>query len=199
MKKNVFFFAMACLVAFSIADATTAHVTAQQGAGVSNLFGDPLYGTPVDLGYYDGTFNLLFSSVTNAGVPLPGLFGGSVSFDSNLHLMFQPALRIFSDDGGSVIAYSTAWEFSSGDGSGLDINSDSFDLIDVLSGGELTETGEVLASVGSTFNLNGANNPTFGTPSLAIGVIPESSTYTLIIGVLTFGYLSMARRYNRLD
>ena len=198
MKKTIFLFATTSLVASSMLNATTVQVTAQQGTGVSNLAGDPLSGTAVDLGYYDGTFNLLFSSVTNTGTPLPGLFGGNVSFDSNPFLTFQPALRIFSDDGGSVIAYSTSWEFSPGDGSGLDINSDSFDLIDVVSGGALVDTGVVLASTGSTFNLNGVLNPTFDTPSLAIGLapVPETSNYALILGTLTLGmcYVVVRRR-----
>ena len=198
MKKTNFLYAAISLLLLSIAGATTANVNAQQGSGVSDLFGNPLTGTPVDLGYYDGTFNLLSSSVATTGTPFDGLFGGSVSFDSDLLTTVQPAIRIFSNDGGSAIAYSTSWEFSPGDGGAFDTNSDTFDLVNVVSGGALTGTGMVLASEGSTFDLNGALNPTFGTPSLAIGLVPEPSTYALIIGMLTLGCV-IVRRRNQLN
>lgn len=197
MKRTRLLYTTIFPLIFSMAGATTVNVKAQKGTGVSNLAGDPLSGTLVDLGYYDGTFNLL-SSVATTGTPLPGLFGGNVSFDSNLHLAFQPAIRIFSDDGGSAIAYSTSWTFSPGDGSGLDINSDSFDLFDVVFGGALTETGVILASEGSKFDLNGTPNPTFGASSLAIGLVPEPSIYALFIGMFTLGYL-IVRRCNLSD
>ena len=83
MKYITLLFAVFLLIG-SISNATTATVTAQQGTGVSNLAGEPLFGTQVDLGYYDGSFNLLEPAAATTGNPLPvGLFGGAVSFDSN--------------------------------------------------------------------------------------------------------------------
>jgi hypothetical protein len=195
MKKITLTISAAMLALGSIVNATTVSFTAQQGTAVSNLSGTALSGTTVDLGYYDtGTFTLLGSTTTADALP-SGLFGGSSLFESTSLAAFQPAMRIFSDDGGSVIAYSTGWSFSNGDGSGTDIGADFFDLVNVVVGGSLTGTGVVLAEAGSTFNLNGAGNPTFGgSPSLEIGLVPEPSTYAALSGLLALGYVMVRRR-----
>lgn len=173
MKLTVFLLTIVSLLVTSSVSATTATVTAQQGTGVSSLLGAPLSGTQIDLGHYDGSaFTLLAGSIAATGSPLPeGLFGGTALVDSRALVDTQPAIRIVSDDGSSVIMYSTEWSFTSGDGTGTDTSTDFFDVVDVVSGGALTATGTIIASTGSQFNLNGNDNPTFGmsSPSLAIG------------------------------
>ena len=151
----------AALMLAGILNATTVSFTAQQGTGISNSSGTALTGTTVEIGYYDSsTFTSLGS--TTSGTPFAGMFGGSSLFESTSLASFQPALKIFSDDGSSVIAYSTNWAFSGGDGTGIDTNSDNIDLANVVIGGSLTASGVVIASVGSAFDLNGTANPTFG-------------------------------------
>ena len=151
----------AALMLAGILNATTVSFTAQQGTGISNSSGTALTGTTVEIGYYDSsTFTSLGS--TTSGTPFAGMFGGSSLFESTSLASFQPALKIFSDDGSSVIAYSTNWAFSGGDGTGIDTNSDNIDLANVVIGGSLTASGVVIASAGSAFDLNGTANPTFG-------------------------------------
>lgn len=195
MKKLTYILPLIILAAASV-HGTTVSFTAQQGTAVSNLSGVPLSGTTVELGHWDGAaFSLLGSTSTGNPLP-PGLFGGSVLFDSTTLTTVQPAFRIFSDDGGSVVAFSSNWSFSSGDGTGIDFSTDAFDLANVVSGGSLTGTGVLLASAGSTFNLNGAANPTFSSPSLEIGLIPEPSSFALIAGCFGLA-LAVVRRRSR--
>jgi len=195
MKKITLIISVFSLTVGNLINATTVSFTAQQGTAVSNLSGNALSGTVVELGYYDAaTFTLLGSTTTGSGGLPAGLFGGSNLFESASLAAFQPALRIFSDDGGSAIAYSTGWSFTSGDGTGTDTGSDFFDLANVVTGGSLTGTGVVVAEAGSTFNLSGAVNPTFAAPSLEIGVVPEPSTYAALSGLLALGYVMVRRR-----
>jgi hypothetical protein len=195
MKKITLLISVVFLSVGNFTNATTVSFTAQQGTAVSNLSGNALSGTAVELGYYEtATFTLLGSTTTGSGGLPAGLFGGSNLFESASLAAFQPALRIVSDDGGSAIAYSTGWSFTSGDGTGTDTGSDFFDLANVVSGGSLTGTGVVVAEAGSTFNLNGAVSPTFGTPSLEIGLVPEPSTYAALSGLLALGYVMVRRR-----
>ena len=161
----------AALMLAGILNATTVSFTAQQGTGISNSSGTALTGTTVEIGYYDSsTFTSLGS--TTSGTPFAGMFGGSSLFESTSLASFQPALKIFSDDGSSVIAYSTDWAFLGGDGTGTDTETQSVDLANVVFNGSLTASGVVIASAGSQFDLNGANNPTFGAPSLEITCCP---------------------------
>ena len=196
MKKIIPIISVAFLSVGNFTNATTVSFTAQQGTAVSNLSGNALSGTTVELGYYEtATFTLLGSTTTGSGGLPAGLFGGSNLFESASLAAFQPALRIVSDDGGSAIAYSTLWSFTSGDGTGTDTGSDFFDLANVVFGGSLTGTGVVVAEAGSTFNLNGAVSPIFGAPSLEIGVVvPEPSTYAALSGLLALGYVMVRRR-----
>lgn len=196
MKKITLIISVFSLTVGNLINATTVSFTAQQGTAVSNLSGNALSGTVVELGYYDAaTFTLLGSTTTGSGGLPAGLFGGSNLFESASLAAFQPALRIVSDDGGSAIAYSTGWSFTSGDGTGTDTGSDFFDLSNVVTGGSLTGTGVVVAEAGSTFNLSGAVNPTFNAPSLEIGVVvPEPSTYAALSGLLALGYVMVRRR-----
>jgi hypothetical protein len=186
MKKiTKFFVPISLLLAVSAVSATTVSFTAQQGTAVSNLAGFQLSGTSVEIGYFEAaTFTSLGS--TSTGSPLPGMFGGSSIFESTSLAAFQPALQIFSDDGGSVIAYSTAWTFSGGDGSGTDSSTDAFDLSQIVSNGALVTDGVVLANAGSTFDLNGVGNSAFGgQASLAVGLestaVPEPSSYSVLM------------------
>jgi len=183
------------LMLAGILNATTVSFTAQQGTGISNSSGTALTGTTVELGYYESsTFTTLGS--TTSGTPLAGMFGGSSLFESTSLASFQPALRIFSDDGASVIAYSTDWAFSGGDGTGIDTNSDNIDLVNVVIGGSLTASGVVIASAGSAFDLNGTTNPSFGAPSLEISLVavPEPSAFAALAGLCALGAVMVRRR-----
>jgi hypothetical protein len=196
MKKLTLSIACLTLLSAFSANATTVTFTAQAGAGVTNLAGAALTGTAVEVGYYDSG---VFTSVGDAGLtgtPAPGLFGDSTIFNSNPLTAFQPALRIFSTDGGSAIAYSSAWTFSAGDGGGTDTGSDAFELADVFIVGALTGTGSVFASAGSQFSLAGDPVGAFGaTPSLEIGLaIPEPSTYAALAGLCALSFVMVRRR-----
>ena len=195
MKKNTLL-TLFCLLPFATSSllGTTVSFTAQQGTAVSSLTGTHLSNTTVEIGHYaSGTFTSLGSTATGGNLPA-GLFGGSAQFDSSSLTTAQVAMRIFSDDGGSVIAYSTTWRFSGGDGSGTDTNTDNFDLVQAVAGGALTTTGVVVASPGSQFSLSGATNPTFNSPSISVGVVPEPSTYAMLAGALALGYVMIRRR-----
>ena len=184
----------AALMLAGILNATTVSFTAQQGTGISNSSGTALTGTTVEIGYYDSsTFTSLGS--TTSGTPLAGMFGGSSLFESDSLASFQPALKIFSDDGSSVIAYSTDWAFLGGDGTGIDTNTQSVDLANVVFNGSLTASGVVIAGdLSSQFDLNGANNPTFGAPSLEIYAVPEPSTFAALAGLCALGAVMVRRR-----
>ena len=183
----------AALMLAGILNATTVSFTAQQGTGISNSSGTALSGTTVEIGYYDSsTFTSLGS--TTSGTPFAGMFGGSSLFESTSLASFQPALKIFSDDGSSVIAYSTDWAFLGGDGTGTDTETQSVDLANVVFGGSLTASGVVIASADSQFNLNGANNPTFGAPSLEISAVPEPSAFAALAGICALGAVMVRRR-----
>jgi len=184
----------AALMLAGILNATTVSFTAQQGTGISNSSGTALTGTTVEIGYYDSsTFTSLGS--TTSGVSLPaGMFGGSSLFESASLASFQPALKIFSDDGASVIAYSTVWAFEGGDGTGTDTNTQSIDLANVVIGGSLTASGVVIASAGSAFDLNGTANPSFLSPSLEISAVPEPSTFAALAGLCALGAVMLRRR-----
>ena len=185
----------AALMLAGILNATTVSFTAQQGTGISNSPGTALTGTTVEIGYYDSsTFTSLGS--TTSGTPFAGMFGGSSLFESTSLASFQPALRIFSDDGASVIVYSTDWAFSGGDGTGIDTNSDNIDLVNVVIGGSLTASGVVIASAGSAFDLNGTTNPSFGAPSLEISLVavPEPSAFAALAGLCALGAVMVRRR-----
>jgi hypothetical protein len=194
--KKTYFSLILLFLGLAVVNATTVNFTAQAGTGVANLSGTALTGTNVELGYYDGSFSSVGSVVALTGDSLPaGLFGANSLFNSDSLTALQPALRIFSDDGGSVIVFSTNWSFSAGDGTGTDSNTDGpFDLANVVSGGSLTGTGSIFASAASTFNLNGANNPTFGAPSLEIGLVPEPSAFALIAGCFGMAWVMVRRR-----
>ena len=183
----------AALMLAGILNATTVSFTAQQGTGISNSSGTALTGTTVEIGYYDSsTFTSLGS--TTSGTPFAGMFGGSSLFESTSLASFQPALKIFSDDGSSVIAYSTDWAFLGGDGTGTDTETQSVDLANVVFNGSLTASGVVIASAGSQFDLNGANNPTFGAPSLEIRAVPEPSAFAALAGICALGAVMVRRR-----
>ena len=185
----------AALMLAGILNATTVSFTAQQGTGISNSSGTALTGTTVEIGYYDSsTFTSLGS--TTSGTPFAGMFGGSSLFESVSLASFQPALKIFSDDGSSVIAYSTDWAFLGGDGTGIDTNTQSVDLANVVFNGSLTASGVVIASAGSAFDLNAATNPTFGAPSLEISLVavPEPSAFAALAGLCALGAVMVRRR-----
>ena len=183
----------AALMLAGILNATTVSFTAQQGTGISNSSGTALTGTTVEIGYYDSsTFTSLGS--TTSGTPFAGMFGGSSLFESTSLASFQPALKIFSDDGSSVIAYSTDWAFLGGDGTGTDTETQSVDLANVVFNGSLTASGVVIASAGSAFDLNGTANPTFGAPSLEIRAVPEPSAFAALAGICALGAVMVRRR-----
>ena len=185
----------AALMLAGILNATTVSFTAQQGTGISNSSGTALAGTTVEIGYYDSsTFTSLGS--TTSGTPFAGMFGGSSLFESSSLASFQPALKIFSDDGSSVIAYSTDWAFLGGDGTGTDTETQGVDLANVVFNGSLTASGVVIASAGSAFDLNGTANPTFGAPSLEISLVavPEPSTFAALAGLCALGAVMVRRR-----
>lgn len=192
--KKIITTIVALSLAFASAQAVTVSFTAQAGTGVANLAGTALSGTSVQLGHYDGsTFSVLGSGLT--GAPLAGMFGDSALFESTSLAAVQPALRIFSDDGGSVIVYNTTWAFLGGDGSGTDTGTQSFDLTNVIAaGGAVDANGVILATAGSTFQIGPATNPTFGTPALQIGAVPEPSAFAALAGVMALGFVALRRR-----